>query len=93
MNTIELGLFLRSQDPASPNRYIMVGSVDADGVHTCFVHARAQDLGTGETGPLYVAVGRTARISLRVLQDQSEYVPIAKPYVIRRDDGHEITVG
>ncbi len=103
-NTIEEGLFLRAQDPASPNRYVLVGSnmsmsaTSTAGTNPtqaldCFVYMLAKDLGTGETGPIYVAVGRVARISMVILRSQLDYVPVAKPYVLRRDDGHEITVG
>lgn len=94
MNTIEEGVFLRNTDSQHPNRFVLVGRVSPSGVtRECFVHVTAESLGSGEKGPVYEAVGRTAHISIEVLQRTTHWVPVAKPFVLRRHDGHEVAVG
>lgn len=90
MNTVEPGVLLQAADHTSPNRYVMVSRVDVTARRTtlaeCFVYIRESS-----TSNVLVALGRTTHIALERLQDPKIYAPLPRPFVIRRDDGHEIT--
>lgn len=78
-------------DRAHPDRYVLSSNdPDAKGFVTTFVHIPDRN---AKKGRVFVAIGRTARYQLDKLLSTKHFVPVARPYVIRRDDGHEISYG
>lgn len=77
-------------DRDHPDRFLLAGEADATGMVTCYVHIPEQE---PVRGRVFMAIGRTARYQLAVLQSTKRFIPVARPFVIRRDDGHEIAYG
>lgn len=80
----------RNLDPQSPDRFLLTSNEpDAKGMVTCFVHVQ-KDV---RSGRVYAAIGRTTRYQLQRLQSTKHFVPVTRPFVICRDDGHEVSFG
>jgi len=90
--TTETDVLYRNMDRSSPDRFLLVDGrgVFGSDVVTCYVHIPEQEKVQGN---VFVAVGRTVRYRIDVLQSTRRFVPVGRPFVIRRDDGHEISYG
>jgi hypothetical protein len=76
-------------DAAHPDKYLLVGAPGSDGVATCYVHVADGPL----QGRVFKAIGRTVLYHVDVIHSTSRFVKVQRPFVIRRDDGHEIAYG
>lgn len=91
-------LLYKNRDPKSPDQFLLPGAVEPDApggaMVTCYVFIPKQE-GKGRRAPtvVYQAIGRTARYRLSKLLNTNYFAPVQRPYVIRRDDGHEVTYG
>lgn len=96
-NTVEPDTFFQSLDAQDPNRWLLVSRVVTTARNQtlveCFVYVPATSTKKGQrapTAPVYTALGRTAKIPLARMQSRKLYIPVEKPFIIRRDDGHEV---
>jgi len=82
-----------NMDRSSPDRFLLTdGATDARGMVTCYVHIPEQEP-VQPGARVFMAIGRTARYQLGLLQSTKHFRPVSRPFVIRRDDGHEISYG
>jgi len=80
----------RNTDPTHPDQYLLAGAENDRGFVTCYVHIPV----TRRDGAVvFRAAGRTSIYKRRVLQATGRFVEVPRPFVLVRDDGHEITYG
>jgi hypothetical protein len=94
MAAVEEGVLYADMSPLdqpSFGRFVVPGKISGPTVD-CFVYVPETKLARGKAPKIvYVAIGRVVRLPVARLQNQKLYAPVARPYVIRRDDGHEIS--
>jgi hypothetical protein len=88
-------ILYRNMDGTSPDKFLLMGQVsfsrsqNAD-VATCYVYLPR--LVRGQPSPnVFDAIGRTSIVRVSTLEDRRRFVPVSRPFVIRRDDGHEVS--
>lgn len=80
----------RNTDPTHPDQYLLAGAENERGFVTCYVHIKFT---RSDGSVIYRAAGRTALYKRRVLESTRRFVEVPRPFVIVRDDGHEISYG
>jgi len=88
----------QNRDRNSPDQFLLPGAVDESvpggPMVTCFVYIpKTETKGRRQPAVVYQAIGRTARYRLARLQNPQLFTPVPRPFVIRRDDGHEVAFG
>jgi len=81
----------RNLELGHPDQYLLVGDSDDD-IVDCYVHIPEQEP-VQPGARVFRAVGRVARYQVAVLRSSGRFVPVQRPFVVRRTDGHEIAHG